>query len=132
MIRKANIKDIGAIHTLLLEGVSSGKVLKRSMREIKKVVNNFFVFELNGKVIGCCSLEIYNQKLAEIRSLVVTSEYRNNGVGSKLIQKCLYEAKKKGIYQVLSVTDQCDLFERFGFKSEVEEKQAMFMHLKNL
>lgn len=131
MIRKANIKDIAVIHTLLLEGVSNGKVLKRSSGEIKKVIYNFFVCEINGKVIGCCSLEIYSQKLAEIRSLVVSSEYRNKGIGSALVKKCLDEAKNKGIYQVISVTDKSDLFERFGFKTELNEKQAMFINFKN-
>lgn len=128
MVRKAKMKDLRIIHSLLLEGVSNGKVLKRSLRELKKVINNFFVYE-EGKVIGCCSLEIYSQKLAEIRSLVVSSEYRNKGIGSALVQRCLDEAKSKGIYQVLSVTDKSDLFERFGFRTEVNEKQAMFINL---
>lgn len=131
MIRKANIKDLETIYSLLQEGVSTGKVLKRSLKELNNVIKNFFVFEEDNKVIGCCSLEIYNQKLAEIRSLVVTSEYRNRGIGSELVQKCLDEAKRKGIHQALSVTDKCDLFEKLGFRSEVDEKQAMFVHLKN-
>src|SRR3989344_3610204 len=120
MIRKTKLKDLKIIYSLLQEGVNSGKVLERSSREIQKVISSFFVYEKNGKVIGCCSLEIYNQKLAEIRSLVVSSEYRNRGIGSILVKKCLDEAKSKGIYQVLSITDKSELFERFGFKTEVE------------
>ena len=130
MIRKTKLKDLKIIYSLLQEGVNSGKVLERSSREIQKVISSFFVYEKNGKVIGCCSLEIYNQKLAEIRSLVVSSEYRNRGIGSALVKRCLDEARRKGVHQVLSVTDRCDLFERFGFKSEVDEKQAMLVHLK--
>ncbi len=131
MIRKAKTKDLKIIYSLLQEGVSSGKVLKRSAKEIQKVINSFSVYEENNKVVGCCSLEIYSQKLAEIRSLVVTAKYRNRGIGSALVKNCLDEAKKKGVYQVLSVTDKCDLFEKLGFKSEVDGKQAMFVHLKN-
>lgn len=97
MIRKAITKDLKEIYSLLLEGISNGKILKRSSREIKKVISNFFVCEDNGKVVGCCSLEIYNQKLAEIRSLVVSPEYRNRGIGSTLVQRCLDEAKSKGV-----------------------------------
>ena len=131
MIRKAKIKDLKVVYSLLQEGVTSGKVLKRSLKELKTVIKNFFVYEENYKVIGCCSLEIYSQRLAEIRSLVVSSEYRSRGIGSALVKRCLDEAKNKGIYQVLSVTDKRDLFEKLGFKSEVDEKQAMFVHLKN-
>ncbi len=131
MIRKAKIKDLKVIYSLLQEGATSGKVLKRSLKELKSAIKNFYVYEENNKVVGCCSLEIYSQKLAEIRSLAVTAEYRNRGIGSALVKNCLDKAKKKGVYQVLSVTDKCDLFERFGFKNEVDEKQAMFVHLKN-
>lgn len=126
MIRKANTKDIKAIYSLLLEGVFNGKVLKRSQKELMAVINSFFVYEEDNKIVGCCSLEVYSHKLAEIRSLVVSSKHRNKGIGSSLVQKCLDKAKKRGVYQVLSVTDKCDLFERFGFKNEVDEKQAMF------
>lgn len=128
MIRKANIKDIKTIYSLLLEGASSGKVLKRSSKELEKVIKSFFVYEENDIVVGCCSLEIYSQKLAEIRSLVVSSEYKNRGIGSALVQRCLEEAESKRIYQVLSVTDKSRFFERFGFRTEVDEKQAMFLN----
>ncbi|MBI4035838.1 GNAT family N-acetyltransferase [Candidatus Daviesbacteria bacterium] len=129
MIRKAIKKDIKAIYALLQEGVFSGKVLKRSVSELNKVIDNFFVYEQEGEVIGCCSLEIYSQKIAEIRSLVVTFKYRNKGIGTSLVQYCLNEAKRKNIYQVLSVTDKCDLFGKLGFKTEMDEKQVMFMNL---
>lgn len=131
MIRKAKIKDLKLIHALLQEEVSNGKVLKRSIWELKTVIKSFFVFEENSKIVGCCNLEIYSKKLAEIRSLVVSSEYRNRGIGSALVKKCLDRAKKEGIYQVISITDKSDLFERFGFRTEVDEKQAMFINFKN-
>lgn len=129
-IRKANKEDIMAIYALLQEGVSSGKVLKRSIKELKAVIKYFFVYEEENKVVGCCSLEIYSQKLAEIRSLVVSTQCRNRGIGSALIKRCLDEAKRKGIYQVLSVTDKCDLFERLGFRTEINEKHALFLNFE--
>lgn len=128
MIRKAINKDIKAIYSLILEGVASGKVLKRSMKELKRVVKNFVVYEEDGKIVGCCSLEIYNQKLAEVRSLVVNTKYRNKRIGTALVQRCLDQAKEKDIYQVLSVTDKCDLFKRLGFKTEINKKHAMFLN----
>lgn len=131
MIRKASSKDIKAIYSLLLEGVSSGKVLKRSIKELKKVIKSFFVYEESSKIVGCCSLEIYSQKLAEIRSLVVFSQCRNRGIGSALVKRCLDEAKEKGVYQTVVVTDQCDLFARVGFKTELDEKQVMFKNLRS-
>lgn len=129
-IRKANKEDIMAIYALLQEGVSSGKVLQRSIKELKQVIKYFYICEIENKVVGCCSLEIYSQKLAEIRSLVVSTKCRNRGIGSALIKRCLDEAKKKDVYQVLSVTDKCDLFERLGFRTEVNEKHALFLNFE--
>lgn len=129
MIRKASIKDIEAIYSLLQEGINDGKILKRSKNELVKIIDSFFVLEDDNKIVGCCSLEVYSKKLAEVRSLVVCSEYRNRGIGSQLIQRCLDVAKNKGIYQVVSVTDKCDLFRKFGFKTELNEKQVMFKNL---
>lgn len=129
MIRKANNQDIKIIYSLLLEEVSNGKILKRSVKELKKVIKSFFVYEISSKIVGCCSLEVYCQKLAEIRSLIVSCEYRNRGIGSALVKRCLDEAKRKKVYQVLSVTDKSNFFERFGFKNEVSKKQAVFLNL---
>lgn len=129
IIRKAKSKDTKAIYSLLLEEIPNGKVLRRSVKELKKVIRSFFVYEEDNKIVGCCSLEIYSPKIAEIRSLIVSLEYRNRGVGSALIQKCLDEARKKKIYQVLSITDKSEFFERFGFRTQMNEKQAMFLKL---
>lgn len=92
-------------------------------------MGGFFVYEEDNSVIGCCSLEVYSQKLAEIRSLVVSSEFRRRGIGSALVKRCLYEGKRKKVYQVLSVTDKSNFFGRFGFNTKVNKKQAMFLHL---
>lgn len=129
MIREAGEKDLYVINALISEGASGGKVLERSITELEGILGNFFVFEVEGKVVGCCSLEVYSRKLAEIRSLVVSAEFRNKGIGSQLVQRCLDEASKKDIYQVVSVTDKCDLFGKFGFKTELDEKQVMFKNL---
>ncbi|MDQ3239577.1 MAG: GNAT family N-acetyltransferase [bacterium] len=129
MIRKANLKDIYAIYSLLVEESLKGKVLKRPLLEIENVIDNFFVFEEEDCVIGCCSLEIYNMKIAEIRSLVVSSRHRNKGVGSILVENCLIEARKIGVYQVLSVTHKNELFQRLGFKNEINEKTAMLLNI---
>jgi amino-acid N-acetyltransferase len=130
MIRKANNNDIEGIHTLLTEGSLHGKALRRSQREIEKIIETFFICEINREIVGCCGLEIYSKKIAEIRSLVVTQGHRNQGIGSALIQKCLAEAKKKRIYQILSITDKRNLFYRYGFNDETNEKQAMLLNLQ--
>ncbi|MCS7185268.1 MAG: GNAT family N-acetyltransferase, partial [bacterium] len=93
-------------------------------------IDNFFVAIIDNKIIGCVALDIYSKKLAEIRSLAVLEEYENMGVASKLICKCIDVAKKNGVYEVLVITDELNLFKRLGFKEELENQKALFLRLR--
>lgn len=129
MIRKAKKSDLNQIIKLLKYGATSGKVLTRSKPDILQKIENFFVFIEDGNVIGCVSLEVYSSKLAEIRSLVVDSAYQRKGIGSLLVETCLIEAKKHGIFEVLVITDKDQFFKGLGFRKSIEEKRPMFLKL---
>ncbi len=129
MIRKANLSEVGIIFGLVKIGSEKGKVLIRTTEDISHNIKSFFVWQEKGNIAGCCSLEVYSQKLAEIRSLVVLPQYQNQGIGGKLIGRCLNEAKKLGIYQILAVTDRYKLFKMAGFKAKFEKKTPMFINL---
>ena len=85
----------------------------------------FFVAEEDGKVIGCGALEIYSQRLAEVRSLAVAKEHQGKGIGTALIDRCLEEAEQKRVYEVLTVTSALPLFEKHGFGTFKGEKYAL-------
>ncbi len=132
MIRKAKLSELLEVGTLIKIGANMGQVLIRSKDDIKKNIGNFFVAVGDGKIIGCCALDIYSEKLAEIRSLVVLPEYQNRGIGGKLIKRCLEKAVYLGIYQVLAVTDRHKLFKTAGFVSKLNKKTPMFMNLTKI
>lgn len=88
-------------------------------------VNEFFIAKRNGQIVGCCALDVYSKRLAEIRSLVVHPKFQNKGIGTKLIESCLMEAKRKKILEVLSITGAMELFRSFGFKTFNKEKFAL-------
>ena len=128
MIRKAIQTDLPAIKKIIDDAAKIHRILPRSKKEIKQVIESFFVNEENGKIIGCCGLEIYNKKIAEIRSLVVMEGYREKGIGKKLIEACLKKAKEKNIYEVLSITDKVNFFKKCGFDTCLNDQYAMFIH----
>lgn len=131
MIRKAKLTDIKNIGSLIKIGAKSGQVLLRSKKEIKDVIESFFVAEENNKIVGCCSLEKYSLKLAEIRSLVVLKEFRNKGIGTKLIKRCIKEAKVADIYEILSITDKIIFFKKFGFRNTLNNQWPLFLRLRD-
>lgn len=85
----------------------------------------FYVALEGDMIIACCALEIYSQRLAEIRSLAVAPEYQGRGIGKQLVAACLNEAKEKNIYEVLTITGSSALFEKQGFATFNNEKYAL-------
>lgn len=126
MLRSAEVTDIPHIKKLIDWAVRGNKLLPRDEEELRSVIHNFFVWVEDNSIVGCCSLEVYNQKLAEIRSLVVSEDHRHKGIGKALVHACLKKAKKLQIYEVLTITERDQFFEKMGFSKCLNEQWALF------
>jgi amino-acid N-acetyltransferase len=117
MIRKATIKDIKAIHSLLQQYGRKGELLPRPLSVLYDHVRDFSVYAADevSNVLGCCALQFCWDDLAEIRSLAVHPDYVGKGVGSKLVEKVLADATSFKIQKVFALTYRPGFFERFGF-----------------
>ncbi len=131
-IRPARIKDVRTVYELILDATRRGKILKRSLKDIRDTVHHFWVVEDGEKVVACCSIEIYNKKLAEVRSLVVHPAYERRGLATALIKHCVQVAKEKKIYEVLAITDQNNLFKKLHFAEQLHGQKPLFLKLRNL
>jgi amino-acid N-acetyltransferase len=118
--------DISSVHRLINDSARKEAMLPRSMQELYEHVRDFTVLEDKGKVQGVCALHVLWEDLAEIRSLALSRTYRNIGIGKKLIQRCISEAKSIGIKRVFVLTYHPDLFKKNGFeyvdKAELPQK----------
>ncbi len=124
-IRRASDTDIERIYALIMS--AEGRLLKRSRADIRKSIKFFFVAELESMVVACCALEIYNKKLAEVRSLVVAPEWQNQGIASAILTRCVDEAKRRRVYEVLAITDSEGVFRRQGFSEQLQGQKALFL-----
>ena len=127
MVREAQRADILEIKKLIDWAATEHRILPRTEDELRSVIHNFFVWIEGNSIVGCCSLEVYNQKLAEIRSLVVSHTHRNKGIGKALVQACLKKAKTLNIYEVLTITERDAFFEKMGFHKYLSGQWALFM-----
>ena len=100
-------------------------MLFRPMADIYESLQTFSVAELDGKVIGCCSLQIIWSDLAEIKSLAVDKEKTGSGVGKMLVGNAIEKAEKLGISRIFALTLRPDFFEKMGF--QVVEKETLPM-----
>jgi amino-acid N-acetyltransferase len=123
MMRKAKIQDIRSIHEILTHEASRDLLLPRSLSELYDHLRDFYVIEnseVEGSLLGVCSLSVSWENLGEIRSLAVVEESQKRGLGSKLVEACLSEAVELGLSKVFVLTLIKGFFARFGFK-EVEK-----------
>jgi amino-acid N-acetyltransferase len=126
MIRRARIPDARAIHQLLLTYAKDGQLLGRSLAAIYESIRDFYVYEEEGKLLGIGALAICWEDLAEVRSLAVVPGQHGKGIGRKIVEKCLDEARALEIKRVFALTYQPDFFRKVGFhdidKSELPQK----------
>lgn len=118
MIRKAKISDVPVIQKMLVQFAKEGKLLARSLSELYTNLRDTSVAvdEENEQVIGCCSLHIIWENLAEIRSLAVQNSHQGRGIGRKLVETCMAEAKDLGIERIFTLTYETSFFQRLGFQ----------------
>jgi amino-acid N-acetyltransferase len=77
--------------------------------------------------VGFAALEIYSPKLAELRSLAVSSQFQGQGIGKALVQACLDLAKTRRIFEVLTITSSEEFFQKCGFDFTLPgERKALF------
>jgi len=115
-IRPATVHDIRDIHRLLNDCARKGELLPRSLNELYEGVRDFFVAESDAGVVGCSALQVSWENLAEVKCLAVGESCRGQGVGRKLVERCLQSAAALGIDTIFCLTYQPEFFRKLGFE----------------
>src|SRR5271170_2648282 len=123
MIRTATIHDVPRIQEIINSHAELGKMLFRSVAQLYEGMRDLAVYELDRQIVGCAGLSILWADLAEVRSLAVDEPYRGRGVGSRLVEWCVDEARRLQIRRVMALTYEQRFFEKQGF--EVVPKETL-------
>jgi len=122
MIRKAKYNDAESIQNLIRIFSETGKVLFRSLDEIKENISSFWVYEKNDQLIGVCSLKKDWGRLVELRSLGVDPRYSGQGIGTKMVEASLKEALSTDCDTLFVLTYAVSMFKRLGFRTIDKER----------
>ncbi|SHN68041.1 N-acetyltransferase [Desulfovibrio litoralis] len=124
ILRKAKIKDVKQIHALLMESAARGKLLARPLNQLYHHLREFVVVETEADkpIIACVALSITWSDSAEVRSLVVDESYQKLGLGRKLVEHCIKEAKEFELKRVFTLTYQVDFFNKLNFKEITKDQ----------
>ena len=124
-IRSAKISDAEAIYALINFYAERDRMLFRPLDDIYENLQAFTVAELDGKVVGCCALQIIWSDLAEIKSLAVDEANTDKGLGKMLVAAAVEQAGQMGLPKIFALTLRAEFFEKLGFG--VVEKDTLPM-----
>jgi amino-acid N-acetyltransferase len=114
-VEKAKIPDVPQMHKLINGFANKGQMLARPLSEIYESIRDFFVIKEDGKILGCASLHVSWEDLAEIRSVAVAEVNQKKGLGATLVAACLKEAEDLGIKTIFCFTYQPEFFKHQKF-----------------
>ena len=116
MIRKARMTEVPLIYKALEISARNGELLPRSLGELYDSIRDFQVYtNEQGRLLGCCALHPTWEDLGEIRSLVVSEEERRKGIGRRLVNRCLEEARELGMQRIFVLTFNAPFFQGLQF-----------------
>ena len=106
-LRHATIEDIGGIMELISPLEEQGVLVKRSREQLELDINNFTVIERDGMIIACAALfSFIDEKCAELACLAVHKDYQAHGRGNDLMQHIEWQARKKHLKKLFTLTTQ--------------------------
>lgn len=115
IIRTATIHDVPAMQAVINSHAELGKMLFKSLAQLYENLRDFAVCEIDGRVVGCVGLAVIWADLAEVRSLAVADGWQGRGIGRKLVEWCVDEARRLQIRRLFSLTYEKGFFGKLGF-----------------
>ena len=115
VVRKARAADVAAMRDTINAYAREDRMLERSTDFLVENLRDFNVADVDGAFAACGALHVLTPELAEIRSLAVRHEFERRGIGARVVNACVEEARGLGLRRVFALTLVPAFFERCGF-----------------
>jgi len=119
VVREARTSDVHAIRRLVDLYASERILLSKATVTLYEDVQEFYVAELGEEVVGCGALHVLWEDLGEVRTLAVDPAHRGRGVGHRLLERLVTQARAVGLGRLFTLTFEVDFFAGHGF-AEIE------------
>jgi amino-acid N-acetyltransferase len=118
VVRRARTSDVPEIKSLV--DVYAGKILlEKNLVTLYEAVQEFWVAELDGELVGCGALHVLWADLGEVRTVAAHPRMRGRGVGHAVVARLLDVARELRLQRIFVLTFETEFFGRHGFK-EIE------------
>lgn len=134
-MRQAEIGDVGALLQLIEPLEAEGILVRRGRERLEMEIDQFYVMEHDGRVIGCAALYPFaEEKTAEFACLAIHPSYRGGGRGDRLFHYCEEQAKEQGFKTIFCLTTRTEhwFLERGFTEKTVSDLPAEKQKIYNL
>jgi amino-acid N-acetyltransferase len=114
-VRRARTSDVPAIRAFIDHYSSNRILLSKATVTLYEDVQEFWVAELDGRVVGCGALHVLWEDLAEVRTLASDPAVRGRGIGGTVLSALVAQAEALGIRRLFCLTFEVEFFTRHGF-----------------
>ncbi|MCV7246828.1 amino-acid N-acetyltransferase [Mycobacterium koreense] len=114
VIRRARTTDVPAIKRLV--DTYAGKILlEKNLVTLYESVQEFWVAELAGTVIGCGALHVLWSDLGEVRTIAVDPAATGRGIGHAIVDRLIAVARELTLRRLFVLTFETAFFAGHGF-----------------
>ncbi|MET0699304.1 MAG: amino-acid N-acetyltransferase, partial [Mycobacterium sp.] len=103
LVRRARTSDVPAIKRLV--DTYAGKILlEKNLVTLYEAVQEFWVAEYQGEIIGCGALHVLWSDLGEVRTVAVDPKVKGHGVGHAIVMRLLDVARDLQLQRLFVLT----------------------------
>lgn len=118
VVRRARTSDVPEIKRLI--DIYSGRILlEKNLVTLYEAVQEFWVAEFAGRVVGCGALHVLWADLGEVRTVAVDPQVKGRGVGHMIVARLVEVARDLELERLFVLTFEVSFFARHGF-TEIE------------
>jgi amino-acid N-acetyltransferase len=100
-----------------LVDIYAGRILlEKNLVTLYEAVQEFWVAELDGELVGCGALHVLWSDLGEVRTVAVHPKVRGKGVGHAVVRHLLAVARALHLERIFVLTFEVGFFGSHGFK----------------
>lgn len=122
VVRPASIVEMRQVEPLIRTFAERSLMLPKSYDQLARLFREFVVaVDPAGEVVGCGALRVYTESLAEVASLAVAEHAHGMGIGRRIVEALVENARELGVASVFALTLREEFFLRAGFRTVSKE-----------
>ncbi|QBJ98867.1 amino-acid N-acetyltransferase [Rhodococcus sp. ABRD24] len=118
LVRRARTSDVPEIKRLI--DIYAGRILlEKNLVTLYEAVQEFWVVEEAGTVVGCGAMHVLWSDLGEVRTVAVDPRVKGRGAGHLVVAKLVEVARELELERLFVLTFEVSFFAKHGF-AEIE------------